>query len=571
MRAARILPVVVGSLVLATMPGRGAAPGAPDAQAFLAVALHAVVDDRAKLDADSTTTSDLVAFFEYLVSNGWHALTLDEIDRAGRGDTTLPEKSILITIDDANASDFTRVYPLLLATKMPAIVAAPAAWLERGHGPGGEAELTWAQAREMQQSGLVEFASHGYDLHGAVRGNPQGSELPAFAFRIFDPSRGYEDDEAYRRRVGDDLQQSIAVMSRELGRAPRAIAWPYGRYTQSAVDIAKALRFRFALTFDPEPASANRPLAIGRFSLSSGSLLPSLVEHLRVGDMLPRVQRFVRLRPSMLWRPDPVETERLLGAAIERIRVLGATTLVLDAVEPDPDGHPAAWFPTRAMPVRADIYLRFAWQFQRRAGVRVYARLPAAALDIDDAKLEDICRDFGIFTSVDGLLVEEVSALVGPGDVGSGARWEVAKARRAIDLAQLPRRERRVLSCFRAVQRELPGLQLALVTDTLDPRGPGVAADLTLVRTAPDPRDAGRTIEAMIRSGWLSAQSARRVGLWLESERPPADRDLMAIARRFQRSGGSALGWSPDDPVTDRPRAATVAPAVSASLFPIKF
>ena len=250
---------------------------------------------------------------------------------------------------------------------------------------------------------------------------------------------------------------------------------------------------------------------------------------------------------------------------------LGATAIVIDAVEPGPDGHPAAWFPTRAIPVRADVYLRFAWQFQRRAGVLVYGRLPAAALDLDDAELEGICRDFGIFTSVDGLLVEEVSALVGPGNVGSGARWEVAQARRAIDAAQLPRRERRVLTCFRAVQRELPGLQLALVTDTPDPRGPGVAADLTLVRTAPDPREAGRTIDAMVRSGWLSPRSARRVGLWLESERPPADRDLMAISRRFQREGGSALGWSPDDPVADRPRAATVAPVVSASRFPVRF
>ena len=58
-----------------------------------------------------------MAFFEYLVSNGWHALTLDEVDRAGRGETTLPEKSILITIDDGYASDYTRIYPLLLATQ----------------------------------------------------------------------------------------------------------------------------------------------------------------------------------------------------------------------------------------------------------------------------------------------------------------------------------------------------------------------------------------------------------------------------------------------------------------------
>ena len=44
--------------------------------------------------------------------------------------------------------------------------------------------LTWAQAREMQQSGLVEFASHSYDLHGTVLGNAQGSQVPAFWLRV---------------------------------------------------------------------------------------------------------------------------------------------------------------------------------------------------------------------------------------------------------------------------------------------------------------------------------------------------------------------------------------------------
>ena len=274
----RILSLIVASIVVATIPGRGAAPGAPGEPTFLSVVLHNVVDERASLDSDSMTTTDLVAFFEYLVSNGWHALTLDDVDRAGRGEATLREKSILITIDDAYASAYTRIYPLLLATRTPAIIAVPGGWVERRQGPGGEAMLTWAQDREMQQSGLVEFASHGYDLHGTVIGNPQASQVPAFWARLFDPARGYEDDDGYRHRVGADLQQSIAVMTRELGRAPRAIAWPYGRYTQIAVEIAKALGFRFALTFDPEPALASRPLAIARFALSTGSRLPPLVE-----------------------------------------------------------------------------------------------------------------------------------------------------------------------------------------------------------------------------------------------------------------------------------------------------
>ena len=91
------------------------------------------------------------------------------------------------------------------------------------------------------------------------------------------------------------------------------------------------------------------------------------------------------------------------------------------------------------------------------------------------------------------------------------------------------------------------------------------------MRTSSDPREAGRAIDAMRRAGWLSPQSAQRVGLWLEGDRPPTDDDLISITRRFLRQGGTALGWSVDDPAADRPRAAVVAPAVSSSIFPVRF
>ena len=226
---------------------------------FLSVVMHDVVDDRASLDADSITTSDLIAFFEYLVANHWHTLTLDEIDRARRGEAVLPERSILITADDAYASDYTRLFPLLLAYRMHALLAVEGERIEAGVGPGGSKHITWNQAREMQASGLVEFISHAYALHTAIRGNPQGSMLPAFAYRLFDPVRGYEQEDGYRERITEDLQRSRALMTRELGQAPRAIAWPYGRYTRLSTEAAAAVGFRFGLTFDPEPADARRP------------------------------------------------------------------------------------------------------------------------------------------------------------------------------------------------------------------------------------------------------------------------------------------------------------------------
>ena len=49
---------------------------------------------------------------------------------------------------------------------------------ETGTGPGGSKHITWDQAREMQESGLVEFASHGYALHTAISGQPAGKPAP---------------------------------------------------------------------------------------------------------------------------------------------------------------------------------------------------------------------------------------------------------------------------------------------------------------------------------------------------------------------------------------------------------
>jgi peptidoglycan/xylan/chitin deacetylase (PgdA/CDA1 family) len=569
------LPALAAScLALAVVCTPGIRADERDPMRFLSVVMHDVVDERAALDADSITTSDLVAFFEYLVSNHWHALRLDEIERARRGDAVLPDRSILITADDAYASDYTRLYPLLLAYRMHALIAVEGEWIEAGVGPGGSKHLTWNQAREMQASGLVEFISHGYALHTAIRGNPQGSMLPAFAYRLFDPVRGYEQEDGYRERITEDLQRSRALMARELGQAPRAIAWPYGRYTRLSTEAAAAVGFRFGLTFDPEPADARRPMTIPRFSLSSGSLLAAIVENLRANGTRPRIQRLVGLRVSSLYRADPAETERLLGAAIERVRTMGATAVVMEGVETGPDGRLEAWFPTTHLPVRADVYLRFAWQFQTRAGVRVYGRIPVvearAATGSDEATMA-LFRDFGVFTSMDGLLFKDMPTITAGGDAGAGQRWDTRQRRNAIDVATISPKARLAFACFRAVENRLPGLLLVVMTSEIDPRGPAVAADLTLVRTTGSPRDAERLASRMEAAGWLNGEASRRAGLWIESGTPPREADLSAITRAFQRRGGTTVGWADDDPIGDHPKATVIAPAVSASIFPLRF
>ena len=147
-----------------------------------------------------------MAFFEWLRGHGWTAITLDDIARAKSGARPLPERAILITFDDGFRSLYTRVYPLLMAYRIPVVASLICGFLDApadsatpvsvnpGVGRRAVAALATSshgqQAREMAGSGLVEFASHSYDLHHGELGNPLGSQFPAAAARRLEPVRG---------------------------------------------------------------------------------------------------------------------------------------------------------------------------------------------------------------------------------------------------------------------------------------------------------------------------------------------------------------------------------------------
>ena len=293
------LPALAAScLALAVVCTPGIRADERDPLRFLSVVMHDVVDERAALDADSITTSDLVAFFEYLVSNHWHALTLDEIERARRGDAVLPDRSILITADDAYASDYTRLYPLLLAYRMHALLAVEGEWIEAGVGPGGSKHITWNQAREMQASGLVEFISHAYALAHGDQGQPAGQHAPGLRVPVVRSGA--------RIRAGRRLPRAHhrgpaalerPLMTRELGRAPRAIAWPYGRYTRLSTEAAAAVGFRFWPDVRPGAGRCAPPdddsalLALQRFTAAGHRREPARERHAAADTAARRAAR----------------------------------------------------------------------------------------------------------------------------------------------------------------------------------------------------------------------------------------------------------------------------------------
>ena len=586
MRFARLLGVVMLLWPLLAGPAAAAGGDIPPGQRFVSVAFHDVVDTKDELDGDAVTTDRLVAFFDHLRGAGWTPITLDDVDAARRGLRPLPPRAILITFDDGYASLYTRVFPLLLAYRMPIVAALHGSWVAAP--PGAmvdygdqrvprEKFLTWAQAREMARSGLVEFASHSDDLHRGVPANPQGNSMPAAVSRLY-ADGAYEGEGAHRRRLADDLRRSRELMAREIGEAPRTVVWPFGRYSQTAVEVAQAEGFRFALTLDPEPADAATPMALARYLPTLDPKLAEIERNLRFTPVLPAAQRLVCVDPATLWTGDAAGTDERLGKLIERLRVLGSTAVVVDAVARDGAGVPqAAWFPTAELPLRADLLSRIAWQLQTRAGVEVFVHLPVAAAQArlgDERRVRALARDLGVHVPASGLWLADAPGLLAlpaePGD-GGAMPWQVRRLRQALDGTQLDAADRLALHAFREVERARPQLKLALLAPSGAPMRPSAVADLSVIATRADRASALSAVEAFAATRPSGLDAARRTGLWLTGPTPPSAADLALAVRRLQVAGGTVVGWCPDDAAADLPPTRQVAPDASAATFPILF
>jgi peptidoglycan/xylan/chitin deacetylase (PgdA/CDA1 family) len=551
---------------------------------FVSVAFHDVVDDPAELDADAVTTDRLVAFFDHLHGSGWTAVSLDDIDAARRGIRPLPERAILITFDDGYASLYTRVFPLALAYRLPVVAALVGSWMQAAPGTtvaygdrqvAREKFVTWAQVREMQASGLFEFASHSHDLHRGVIGNPQGNSMPAAVTRLYAAGR-YEDEAAHRQRLADDLRASRELMARETGVAPRTVVWPFGRYSATAVEVAHALGFRFALTLDPEPADAALPMALSRYLPTHDPRLGEIDINLRYVEELPAAQRLVCVDPGTLWAGDLAGTDLRLGQLIERLRQLGATAVLIDAADFGIDGRlSSTWFPTAQLPLQADLLSRLAWQLQTRAGVQAFVRLPVAVARAtlgDDDRVRALFSDLGAMVPTSGLWLEGSPGLLArvaaPGE-GGAMPWQTYRQRRDLDGAGLAADDRLALQAFHEVERARPRLRLALLAGPDAPVTPSALADLTWFAVPADAataRDRAQPIRAQRPPG---INPARRSGLWRAGNLPPLADELGATVRAMQVGGGTAFGWCPDELATDHPAAARAAPDVSASRFPL--
>jgi poly-beta-1,6-N-acetyl-D-glucosamine N-deacetylase len=361
-------------------------------------------------DDFATSTANFVAHLDWLRAHGYVPVSVQQVIDARAGGIELPEKAVLLTFDDGLRSVYTHVFPLLRAYRYPALVAPVTSWTDLPEGGSvdygprvlvREDFATWAQLKEMQDSGLVEIASHSHDLHRGVPGNREGNQMPAAVTRMWSAQRGYEPEADYLRRVRADLAASVAAIERGTGRKPRVIVWPYAAYNRPLREMAGELGMRLSFDLEGRSSEPDLPLqgmetvaqdpearSLGRLLVSENPDVREFVDELR-RDVSHEGLRGIQVDLDYIYDPDPAQTERNLDALVQRIRDIGPSHVFLQAFA-DPDGDGAAeslYFPNRHMPMRADLFGRVAWQLQTRAQVRVFAWMPVLGFDIPGSPL----------------------------------------------------------------------------------------------------------------------------------------------------------------------------------------
>ena len=141
----------------------------------------------------------------------------------------LPEKAVLITFDDGYASNYNLAYPILKEFQDKAVISMIVARTAEGRPDF----LTWAMAKEMEDSGLVEIGSHTYDAH---KEDPRGIKR----------GKG-ESQEAYQARIFTDLEDSIRLIEENTGYKVNFFAYPHGQTEPWASDFV-AQHFSMTVT-----------------------------------------------------------------------------------------------------------------------------------------------------------------------------------------------------------------------------------------------------------------------------------------------------------------------------------
>lgn len=172
-------------------------------------------------DVDENALTVKVKDFEdqmrYLSENGYNAITPKEMAEALKNNEPFPDKTVIITFDDGYQDNYENAYPILKKYNLKATIFVITDFVSLYPN-----YITWDEAKEMQNSGVIDLESHTMDHLNLLKIDKNEARL--------------------------QLAGSKMWLEKHLKKPIKFIAYPEGDFNEDIKNMLKDLEYEGAFT-----------------------------------------------------------------------------------------------------------------------------------------------------------------------------------------------------------------------------------------------------------------------------------------------------------------------------------
>lgn len=158
-----------------------------------------------------------------------NVITLEDFILWKQGKKTIPDKSIMITIDDGWLSVYTDAYPILKEFGYPFTIYLYTNYIDRGG-----RSMTSEMIREMMQNGCT-IGSHSVS-------HPMPSTIRKYQ---------RQGDEAFQEFIDNELGESKKILESSFGQPVNTYVYPGGIHTSEMYETAEEVGYQHLFTVKP--------------------------------------------------------------------------------------------------------------------------------------------------------------------------------------------------------------------------------------------------------------------------------------------------------------------------------
>ncbi len=183
----------------------------------------------------------------WLTDNGYTTITTEQLAAYLNGTEALPEKPVILTIDDGKYGVYKHAYPLLKKYNMTAVLAMIGEQIDLATDqPENRATdpapfCTWEEIGEMSRSGTVEIVSHTYTKHRYNYNGRRGADIAE-----------NEEESAFYLAAKKDYQKMDLKLKKEIDTGTLAMAYPYSFRSEAADRVWRRCGYTILLAGDSD-------------------------------------------------------------------------------------------------------------------------------------------------------------------------------------------------------------------------------------------------------------------------------------------------------------------------------